>query len=184
MEASVSCTMMPDSGGRVNHRLVVMGPSGSGKTTVGQALARKLDAEFVDADDLHPAENVEKQAAGIPLQDEDRWEWLRAVGEALAVSDAMVMACSSLKRVYRDLIRARAPDVYFVELVSDRGTLEERLGQRRGHFMPASLIDSQLRTLEPLDPATETGLRLTADAPIAQLVETAAAVYLESRRPE
>jgi gluconokinase len=125
-----------------------MGVSGSGKTTVGVALAARLGLRFVDADELHPAANVEKMAAGIPLTDEDRWPWLDAVGAVLATGD-VVVACSALRRVYRDRLRDAAPGLILVYLHGDRELLAERMGHRPGHFMPASLLDSQLATLEP-----------------------------------
>lgn len=141
-------------------RVVVMGVSGSGKSTVGRAVADALGASFVDGDDLHPAANVAKMAAGIPLTDADRAPWLRAVGRTLADGDdaGMVVACSALKRSYRDLIRDEAPGTVFAELDGPRELLQERM-IRPGHFMPASLLDSQLATLEPLQ-ADEAGLRL------------------------
>lgn len=151
--------------------LVVMGVSGSGKSTVGRAVADALDASFVDGDDLHPAVNVAKMTAGIPLTDADREPWLRAVGRTLADgagAGGMVVACSALKRSYRDLIRSEAPGTVFAELDGTRELLEERM-IRPGHFMPASLLDSQLATLEPLQP-DEAGLRLDIAAPPAELV--------------
>jgi carbohydrate kinase (thermoresistant glucokinase family) len=150
-----------------------MGVSGSGKSTVGRAVADALGASFVDGDDLHPAANVAKMAAGIPLTDADREPWLRAVGRTLADGDdtGVVVACSALKRSYRDLIRAEAPGTVFAELDGPRELLQERM-IRPGHFMPASLLDSQLATLEPLQ-ADEAGLRLDiAESP----AELAAAI--------
>lgn len=151
-------------------RVVVMGVSGSGKSTVGRAVADALGAPFVDGDDLHPAANVAKMAAGIPLTDADREPWLRAVGRTLADGgDAgMVVACSALKRSYRDLIRSEAPGTVFAELDGPPELLRERM-IRPGHFMPASLLDSQLATLEPLQP-DEAGLRLDIARPPAELV--------------
>jgi carbohydrate kinase (thermoresistant glucokinase family) len=141
-------------------RVVVMGVSGSGKSTVGRAVADALGAPFVDGDDLHPAANVAKMAAGIPLTDADRVPWLRAVGRTLADGDdaGVVVACSALKRSYRDLIRDEAPGTVFAELDGPRELLQKRM-IRPGHFMPVSLLDSQLATLEPLQ-ADEAGLRL------------------------
>ena len=111
---------------------------------------------------MHPASNVAKMAAGIPLTDDDRWPWLGVVGDRLAGSDdGLVVACSALKRVYRDAIRAAAPDAVFVLLTVDRSTLGERIANRPGHFMPVSLLDSQLETLEPLEPG-ESGVTVPA----------------------
>ena len=151
-------------------RIVVMGPSGSGKSTVGLALAELIGARFVDGDDLHPESNVAKMAAGVALDDEDRMPWLRLVGQTLTSGDDVVIACSALKRSYRDAIRAEAPDVFFGELSIARSTLEERMRSRGEHFMPTSLLDSQLQTLEPLE-ADEHGIRVDESAD----VETAAA---------
>ncbi|PRB63129.1 gluconokinase [Microbacterium sp. MYb45] len=142
-------------------RIVVMGPSGCGKSTVGSALAESMGARFIDGDDLHPLTNVEKMAAGIPLDDADRMPWLRTVGATLHGEDRIVIACSALRRRYRDAIREEAPDTFFVELVVDRATLEARLTQRAEHFMPASLLDSQLETLESLQDG-EAGVRVSA----------------------
>ena len=143
--------------------LVVMGVSGSGKTTVGVALAAALGVPFRDADDLHPAANVAKMAAGIALTDDDRMPWLALVGAELAVApDGLVIACSALKKAYRQAILAAAPSVRFVFLDGSRALLESRVQFRRGHFMPASLLDSQLATLEPLAPE-EPGVRVSLD---------------------
>lgn len=140
-------------------QIVVMGPSGAGKSTVGRALADALGALFIDGDDLHPQSNVDKMAAGVPLDDEDRMPWLRTVGEQLNARDEIVIACSALKRAYRDAIRQTAPAAYFVELEVDRGELEMRMRTRGEHFMPAALLDSQLQTLESLG-ADERGVRV------------------------
>lgn len=127
--------------------VVVMGVSGSGKTSVGAALADALGLSFVDADALHPAANVAKMAAGIPLDDDDRAPWLDAVGRVLAAGP-VVVACSALKRAYRDRLRAAAPDLQLVFLDGGRELLAMRMVGRPDHFMPASLLDSQLATLE------------------------------------
>lgn len=145
-----------------------MGVSGSGKTSVAREVAEALDADLVDADDLHPEANVAKMAAGTPLTDDDRWPWLETVAEAMRerryAGSEVVVACSALRRVYRDVLRTGADDVAFVLLDVPREDLEERLGQRQGHFMPASLLDSQLSTLEPFSPGDD-GLVVDASAP-------------------
>ncbi|KJL23867.1 Thermoresistant gluconokinase [Microbacterium oxydans] len=146
-------------------RIVVMGPSGSGKSTVGAFLAGSLGARFIDGDDLHPRENVRKMAAGVPLDDADRQPWLRVVGEILQSEERIVVACSALRRVYRDVIRGEAPDTFFAELAIDRAVLEERMRLRVDHFMPAALLDSQLQTLESLE-ADEEGIRVDAAADV------------------
>ncbi len=128
-----------------------MGVSGSGKTTVGEALAERLGVPFEDGDDLHPASNVEKMRRGEPLDDEDRRPWLDLVGEWLATHhDGGFVACSALRRAYRDQLRSHAPDVEFVYLQGDRDTITRRQASRPQHFMPTSLLDSQFATLEPL----------------------------------
>ena len=143
------------------HSIVVMGVSGSGKSTIGELLAEALGLRFIDADDLHPAANKEKMARGIPLTDEDRWPWLAAVGDAMAVAPC-VCACSALKRAYRDALGTKDPGVVFVELDGSRELLAARMGAREGHFMPMSLLDSQLATLESLQ-ADESGFRVSID---------------------
>ncbi len=151
--------------------IVLIGVSGSGKTLIGTMLARALGVPFADADDLHPAANVRKMAAGHPLDDEDRWPWLRQAGAALADAEAagLVMACSALKRSYRDLLRAEAPRSQFVLLDGPRSLLEERLSHRKGHFMPAALLDSQLATLEQLQ-QDEPGFTVSVDATPKRIV--------------
>lgn len=127
-----------------------MGPSGSGKSFVGARLAAALALPFIDADDLHPAANVEKMAAGVPLTDEDRMPWLDVVAGALArADDGLVVACSALARRYRRRILDGCPRVVFAELAVDEDELERRM-RARSHFMPASLLESQMRTWEPL----------------------------------
>lgn len=145
--------------------IVVMGVSGSGKSTVGLLVADRLGVAFIDGDDLHPVSNVEKMAAGYPLTDEDRWPWLAVVGDALAEASrtGLVMACSALKRSYRDAIVRAAPAVQFVQLDGTREVLAQRTAARRGHFMPSALLDSQLATLEPLE-ADEPGFLVSIDA--------------------
>lgn len=152
--------------------VVVMGVSATGKSTVGRLLAGRLGVGFADADDLHPPANVAKMEAGIPLTDADRGPWLEAVGAALAASAGagLVMACSALKRSYRSAILGSAPGVSFVELDGDRALLERRMSARHGHFMPLSLLDSQLQTLEPLEP-DEPGFRVDIAPAPAQIVE-------------
>jgi len=131
--------------------VVVMGVSGSGKTTVGAALADALGLPFVDGDSLHPAANVAKMAAGIPLDDADRAPWLDAIGAVLAAGP-VVVACSALKRAYRDRLRAAAPALQLVFLDGSPSLLASRMAARPGHFMPTTLLDSQLATLERPEP--------------------------------
>ena len=151
-----------------------MGVAGCGKSTVGAMLAGRLGVPFVDADSLHPPANVARMAAGTALTDADRTPWLGAVGQALAAPpDGAVVACSALRRSYRDLLRAAAPDAVFVHLDGTRERLAERLTARLDHFMPAALLDSQLATLEPLEP-DEDGTVLSIDLPPATLAAAAA----------
>lgn len=135
---------------------VVMGVSGSGKSLIGAAFARALGVDFVEGDQYHPAENVRRMKAGIPLTDKDRETWLRSLAgrlrEARDAGNGLVIACSALKRSYRDMLRAEAKDLRFVFLKGQRGLIAERLAGRHGHFMPASLLESQLDTLEEPSP--------------------------------
>jgi len=137
-------------------RWVVMGVSGSGKSVLGARLAAALDAPFVEGDAFHPAQNVARMAAGIALTDADRAPWLAELAARIkAAAEAgapLVLACSALKRRYRDLLRSGDPDLRFVHLTGDPAVLATRMGQRPGHFMPVSLLESQLRDLEPLAP--------------------------------
>ncbi|MCZ2402442.1 glycosyl hydrolase [Paenarthrobacter sp. Z7-10] len=168
-----------------------MGVSGCGKTTIGALVARELGVPFIDGDALHPVENVAKMAAGIPLNDEDRWPWLAQVGAELAAADGgrvtdgasavggasaagLVIACSALKRSYRNAIRAQAPDTAFLHLNGTRAVLEARLEGRSGHFMPPALLDSQLATLEPLG-SDEAGVVVDISLPVDQVVAAAVA---------
>lgn len=138
----------------VPRAVVVMGVSGSGKSAVAQALAERLGGEAVDADDLHSSEAVAKMRSGLPLDDDDRWPWLDRVGARLqqgvagAEGRGTVVACSALRRRYRDRLRAACPGLCFVFLDGDGALIAARLRERRGHYMPPALLESQLRTLE------------------------------------
>lgn len=150
-------------------KLVIMGVSGCGKSSVGKELAIRLNAKFTDGDDLHPKANLEKMASGIPLVDDDRWPWLSEVGKKLLNDNDSIIACSALKRSYREKIREFAPDVIFIHLHGDRKILESRLKARSDHFMPKSLLDSQLNTLEPLAP-DENGKVFDISKPVEEIV--------------
>jgi carbohydrate kinase (thermoresistant glucokinase family) len=143
--------------------IVVMGVEGTGKSTVAQALSERLGYEYLDADWFHSLANRAKMASGEPLSDEDRWPWLRAVGERIrAESDrgrVTVTACSALKRSYRDLLREYEPAVFFVFLDGSIDEVRKRLERRHHPFMPSSLLDSQFAVLEPLAP-DERGVRI------------------------
>ena len=160
--------------GKPNH-VVVMGVAGCGKSTVGAALAERLDAEFLDGDSLHPQANIHKMASGTPLNDDDRAPWLAEIGRRFAASSsALVIACSALKRSYRDIIRSADPSVVFVHLNGTRELLNARMTARPGHFMPASLLDSQLATLEPLQD-DEAGIVVDIAESVEDIVKEAVA---------
>jgi beta-N-acetylhexosaminidase len=173
MTSQPSAETVPGAGPRI----VVMGVSGCGKTTIGALVAHELGVPFIDGDSLHPVENVAKMAAGIPLTDGDRWPWLATVGTELATAGAggLVLACSALRRSYRDAIRDKAPDAVFLHLHGSKDVLGARLEGRSGHFMPAALFDSQLATLEPLD-ADEAGFVIDISAPVDHIVTRSLAV--------
>lgn len=155
-------------------RVVVMGVSGAGKSTIGTLIADALNFPFVDADSLHPLENIRKMAAGTPLNDEDRWPWLDLVGHELAHAQGrgMVVACSALKRSYRDAIRRQAPDTIFLHLDGSVEVLSTRLEGRSGHFMPPALLASQVAALERLAD-DESAVVVDIAASMSQIVERA-----------
>lgn len=135
-------------------RVIVMGVSGSGKSSVGAGIADALGLPFLEGDSLHPASNVAKMAAGTPLTDDDRWPWLDQIGATLAAAeDGIVVSCSALKKVYRDRLRkAAAGPLAFVFLDGSEAVLHEHMANRTGHFMPVTMLGSQLATLEaPVD---------------------------------
>ncbi len=150
--------------------VVVMGVSGSGKTTVGEPLAERLGVDLGEADEFHPQANKDKMSAGEPLTDEDRIPWLHAIGGWLADRDGAVATCSALKRSYRDLLRDDAPGTVFLHLTAPQDLLSERMTSRKGHFMPASLLQSQLDTLEPLEP-DESGLEVDSTVAPDEIVD-------------
>ncbi|MCD9877593.1 gluconokinase [Streptomyces guryensis] len=139
---------------RTPHVVVVMGVAGTGKTTIGPLLAARLGVPYAEGDDFHPQANIDKMSAGVPLDDEDRWPWLDAIGTWAHGRAGLggVVSSSALKRSYRDRLRAAAPGVVFVHLTGDRSLIEDRMSHRQGHFMPTALLDSQFATLQPLQP--------------------------------
>jgi carbohydrate kinase (thermoresistant glucokinase family) len=166
-------------------RLVVMGVSGCGKSTVAAALADRLALHMVDGDDLHLPASVAKMRSGIALQDADRWPWLDRIGDYLATPHGTfagsVVACSALRRVYRDRIRSRAGAVCFLFLDGDFALIRQRLDQRVGHYMQPGLLDSQFRTLEkPLADEPDVAT-LPINGPVAELVEQALAALQRHR---
>ncbi|WP_329122490.1 gluconokinase [Streptomyces sp. NBC_01353] len=132
--------------------VVVMGVAGTGKTTIGPLVADALGVPYAEGDDFHPAANVAKMSAGIPLDDADRGPWLDAIGEWAhgREGNGGVVSSSALKRIYRDRLRAAAPGVVFLHLTGDRELIERRMNERKGHFMPTALLDSQFAALQPL----------------------------------
>ncbi len=148
-------------------RVVVMGVSGCGKSTVGQLLAAALGLPYLEGDALHPAENVARMAAGIALTDTDRQGWLMAIAHRLnQAAGGLVVSCSALKRSYRDLLRSTAPGLRFVHLHGDAALLAARMQARRDHYMPPSLLQSQLDTLElPGDDEAAITVDFAAPAP-------------------
>jgi gluconokinase len=156
--------------------VIVAGVSGSGKTTVGAMLAGRLRWRFADADDFHSAANVEKMRAGIPLTDDDRWPWLRALAawmdERIAVGEPAVVTCSALKRSYRDLLLDGRPQVQMVFLAVDRQVIAQRLAARHGHFFPGKLLATQFDALEPPEP----GERVLTVVPAGDPADTVASI--------
>ncbi|AZO57639.1 MAG: gluconokinase [Mesorhizobium sp.] len=156
--------------------VVVMGVAGCGKSALGIALAAALGAVFIEGDRLHPPENVARMARGEPLTDQLREGWLDAIGDDIAASigkgQGVVAACSALKRGYRERLRGFCPDIVFLYLEIDPATARRRVGNRQGHFMPASLVDSQFAILEPPG-ADERALTLDATRPVDELVAQA-----------
>ena len=155
--------------------LVIMGVSGSGKTTIANLLSKRLGWIAAEADEFHPAANIAKMSAGIPLGDDDRWPWLHSIrdwmGTQAGNGRCTIVTCSALKRTYRDVLAQAPGNVHFIHLDGSSDVLAERMKTRSGHFMPPSLLPSQLSTLEPLAP-DEDGLRVQITEPPAEIVET------------
>jgi gluconokinase len=151
-----------------------MGVSGSGKTTIAANLAERLGWTFEDGDRFHPASNVAKMSAGQPLTDDDRWPWLQAIADEIdrvaRNSGHVVIACSALKRAYRELLVHGRDDVRIVFLDGSQALIADRIARRKGHFMPPGLLDSQFKTLEPPQ-ADEHPITVSIDAPVEVIVE-------------
>ncbi|MFE3182036.1 gluconokinase [Streptomyces violascens] len=156
--------------------VVVMGVAGTGKTTIGPLVAASLGVPYAEGDDFHPAANVAKMSAGIPLDDEDRRPWLDAIGAWAHGRAGLggVVSSSALKRDYRDRLRSAAPGLVFLHLTGDRALIEQRMAERTGHFMPAALLDSQYATLQPLGP-DEAGVAVDVSGTPEDIAERAAA---------
>jgi len=154
--------------------LIVMGVSGSGKSTIAARLAGRLSWTFEDGDRFHPASNVAKMSAGQPLTDEDRWPWLQAIADEIdrvcAAGGHVVIACSALKRTYRDVLVHGRRDIRIVFLAGIQPLIADRLARRKGHFMPPGLLDSQFRTLEPPGP-DENPVTVSIDASVETIVD-------------
>jgi gluconokinase len=137
--------------------VILMGLAGTGKSTIGTLLARRLGCPFLDADSLHPPESIAKMASGVPLDDTDRWPWLDRIQTRIAAAhvagDDLVVACSALKRSYRQRLAAGIPSVRWIYLTGSKALIEERLRERPSHFMKASMLESQLEALEEPDPS-------------------------------
>ena len=159
--------------------VIVMGVSGSGKSTVGAALAQHLGYDFIDGDSLHSSKSIEKMSNGIALDDEDRWPWLRAVGERLQTEVSkergVVVACSALKRAYRDLLRDYEPRLFFVFLDGPISVLQSRVDDRSEGFMAPSLLGSQVATLEALE-SDELGVRVSIEKSVDEIVDAVLAM--------
>jgi gluconokinase len=167
--------------------LVIMGVSGSGKSTVGKPLAARLGWPFQEGDDLHPAANIAKMKRGEALDDADRAPWLAAIAAWIdrqgAAGEGGIVTCSALKRAYRDVLTTGRPYVRIVYLRGSRALVGERVAHRTGHFMPASLLDSQFATLEPPTP-DEAPIVVDIDQPIdAQVAEIIKALKVDSQIP-
>lgn len=148
--------------------LVLMGVAGSGKTTLARILQERLGLPYAEADEFHPPANIAKMSSGTPLEDEDRWPWLEAIRDWLTAQSAAghgsVVTCSALKRTYRDVLRTADGRVRLVHLTAGPDLLAERMSHREGHFMPTTLLPSQLATLEPLGD-DEDGVTVVVDVP-------------------
>jgi gluconokinase len=166
--------------------IVVMGVSGSGKSTVAAELVSRLGWPFAEGDEFHPPANVEKMRAGTPLDDDDRWPWLRRladwIGEHEAAGTSVVVTCSALKRSYRDLLRDGHPSVWFAHVTADAELIRGRVEQRQGHYMPPSLLDSQLATLQPLQP-DEPGAEISGAGAAAEVAEHLLGALSSERDP-
>jgi gluconokinase len=154
--------------------LIVMGVSGSGKSSIAEPLAKRLGWTFEDGDRFHPASNVAKMSAGHPLTDEDRWPWLQAIADEIdrvcKAGERAVIACSALKRAYREILVHGRDDVRIIYLNGTQELIADRLASRKGHFMPPGLLTSQFNTLEPPDTA-ENPVTVSIDAPVGAIVD-------------
>jgi gluconokinase len=167
-----------------------MGVSGSGKTTIGEMLAARISWRYEDADTFHPPSNVAKMSAGQPLTDEDRWPWLNAIAAEIdrvcAAGERIVIGCSALRRVYRDVLVHGRDDIRLVYLKGTQALIADRLAQRKGHFMPPALLTSQFTTLEPPtddERAVIVSIDGSVEAIVEDVVRQLALPTTERRRP-
>ncbi len=165
---------MESDGRSATTTVVVMGVSGSGKSTVAAGLVDRLGWAFAEGDEFHPQANVDKMRSGRPLDDDDRWPWLRRlaawIGEHEEAGRSAVVTCSALRRSYRDLLREGHPSVWFAHVTADPELIRRRMERRAGHYMPAALLHSQVTTLEPLQP-DEPGVRISGAGPPEVVVD-------------
>jgi gluconokinase len=154
--------------------LIVMGVSGSGKSTIAEGLAHRLGWRFEDGDGFHPKSNVEKMSAGHPLTDDDRWPWLQAIADEIdrvsIAGECVVVACSALKRAYRDMLVHGRDDIRIVYLDGSKELIRSRMNARKDHFMPPTLLDSQFKTLEPPS-ADEKPITVSIDASVDSIID-------------
>jgi gluconokinase len=168
---------------RTPHVVVVMGVAGTGKTTIGPLLADRLGVPYAEGDDFHPQANIDKMSAGVPLDDDDRWPWLDAIGAWAHGRAGLggVVSSSALKRSYRDRLRAAAPGIVFVHLTGSKELIADRMAHRQGHFMPTALLDSQFATLQPLQ-ADERGVEVDVSGSPEEITERAVAALADLDR--
>ena len=163
--------------------VVVMGVAGCGKSTVAEAIHERLGYVYAEGDDFHPQANIDKMSAGIPLTDEDRWPWLNVINSWMVAREALdentVVSSSALKRSYREVLAKDVP-TFFIHLNGSHELIQQRLSERKGHFMPPALLESQLATLEPPDP-DEAAIRVDLTLPLPQMVTAVLAALSAAR---
>ena len=168
---------LPAGLSRIRLAVIVMGVSGCGKSTVAAGVADRLGLHFIDGDGLHPEANVARMRAGVPLEDADRWPWLDRIGTCLADTkrwpQGLAVACSALRRIYRDRLRSAAPGVRFVFLDGPSDLIAVRMASRSGHYMPSGLLASQLQTLEPPGADEPDVQRLEIEKPVEAVIGAA-----------
>ncbi|MFC4223299.1 gluconokinase [Lysinibacter cavernae] len=163
--------------------IVVMGVQGAGKSTIGKALGKRLELDYVDGDDLHSAENKGLMAAGVALTDAERWPWLETIGKRFAEHPlGIVIVCSALKREYRDLLRTYEPNLFVVDPEGPIELIEERISKRQHEYMPPGLLRSQFETLQPLQP-DERGIIVDIALPVEQIIDSIVAALGDSDQP-